>query len=103
MFNIDLLNINNLTEVYEEMKSYRARWKFIGIQFGIDIMTLQEIDKANWKVEICLHQLIIHWLKSDSLRPTRSAMKAALKFVSEPGTCLHVGSSKLTLVLLKFF
>ena len=59
------------------MWDYRAKWRVIGITLGIDAGTLDAIETDNRKVESCLLEMIITWLKSDN--PTRSAMKAALQ------------------------
>ena len=75
----DLLNISNIREVLDETWKYRARWRFIGIRLGIDTGTLDAIEADHRKVEDCLRKLINIWLKDVSPRPTRTAMKAALR------------------------
>ena len=57
---------------------YRASWKLIGIDLGIDTGTLDAIDKNNKKVEDCLTELITCWLRSTEPRPTRAAITAVL-------------------------
>ena len=56
-----------------------ARWKFIGLELGFDIGTLEIIDADHRNVEDCLTNLIATWLSNAIPRPTRSAMKAALQ------------------------
>ena len=90
MLNSDLLSTSNIKEVLNEMWSYRDKWKFIGVQLGINIDTLDVIDADNSDMENCLLDLIIRWLNGggiDSMPTTRSTMTAALRFVGAPVTC----------------
>lgn len=59
--------------------NYRAKWRFIGIQLGIDQGTLDAIEKNNNEVEDCLSKLVSLWLRGTNPRPTRSAMTKALQ------------------------
>ena len=79
--NADVLSINNIREELDETWNYRARWRFIGIELGIDTGTLDAIAEDNRKVEDCLREMIKVWLKRASPKPTRRAMKAALQSV----------------------
>ena len=88
----DLLNPSNIREVLDEMWKYRARWRFIGTELGIDTGTLDAIDVDHRKVEDCLNKLINVWLRDVNPRPTRTAMKAALqseRVLSGAGNCVH--------------
>ena len=74
------------------MWNYRAKWKFIGIELGIDIGTLEAVDANHKNVEDCLREMINGWLKNVNPRPTRGAIKAALQSdcVNIPGKyCLN--------------
>ena len=76
---IDHLNISNIKEVLDEMWDYRARWKFIGIELGIEKHTLDAIEATCLRnVDNCLCEMIGGWLKNVSPRPTRGAVRAAL-------------------------
>ena len=81
-----------MREILDQMWNYRARWRFIGIQLGIDTGTLDAIEADHRKVEDCLSKLINVWLRDVSPRPTRSAMKAALqseRVLSGAGNHVH--------------
>ena len=78
-FNADLLNTNDIREVLDEMWNYRARWRFIGIELGIDTGTLDAIEANYRKVEDCLCEMINVWLRCINPKPTKSAMKTALE------------------------
>ena len=75
----DQLNLDNTREVLDLMWDYRAKWRFIGITLGIDASTLDAIETDNTEVEGCLTKVITTWLRGVNPRPTRSAMKAALR------------------------
>ena len=68
-----------MREVLEFYWDFRAKWKMIGILLGIDMGTLDSIEKDNKKGEDCLVELISTWLKGASPRPTRSTMAAVLQ------------------------
>ena len=55
------------------------KWKFIGIELGIDTGTLDTIEADYRKVDDRLREMINIWLKRASPRPTQSAVKAALQ------------------------
>ena len=63
------------------MWDHRARWKFIGVEWGINAGTLAAIEVDHKTVDDCIFKLIQIWLNQpqDSPRPTRSAIKAALQ------------------------
>lgn len=58
---------------------YRARWKFLGIELGFDIGTLDAIGKNNANVEESLTDLISKWLRRGDPRATRSDISKALQ------------------------
>jgi hypothetical protein len=60
------------------MWDYRAEWKFIGIQLDIDTGTLDTIEKDCRKVNDCLREMIMHWLRNCP-RPTREIIRVALQ------------------------
>ena len=75
-----LLSTDNMREMLDLTWDYRAKWRFIGIQLGIDSGTLEAIDaNNNGKVEGCLAELINHWLCNNDPRPTRGAIISAIK------------------------
>ena len=59
--------------------NYRARWRFIGIELGIDEGTLDAINEDNRKVEDCLREMITQWLRRCKPKPSRHAISMALK------------------------
>lgn len=61
--------------------SYRSKWKEIGIKLGIDVGTLDAIEKDYSKCNECLSEMNKTWLRGNKLLPypTRSAMIMALK------------------------
>ena len=62
----------------DEMWNYRARWKFIGVELGIDMGTLDAIEKDCKMVDDCLLRMITSWL-GNCPRPTREVIKVALQ------------------------
>ena len=59
--------------------NYRARWRLIGIELGIDIGTLDAIATKYNNPEDHLVELIGQWLRGSNPRPTRSTMTMALQ------------------------
>lgn len=58
---------------------YRASWKLIGVELGIDSGTLEAIDKNHSRVEDQLIQLIVKWLRGNNPKPTRGKMVRVLQ------------------------
>ena len=58
---------------------YRARWKFLGIELGFDIGTLDAIGKNNANVEESLTDLMGKWLRRGDPRATRSDIPRLFK------------------------
>ena len=73
------LTPDNMKEMLDLTWEYRSKWKFIGIELGIDTGTLDALDTDNKKAEQCLTELINLWLRGRSPKPTRSAIKEALQ------------------------
>ena len=98
--NADLLNTSNIKEVLDEMWNYRARWKFIGVALGIDMGTLDTIEKDYKMVDDCLLKMINGWLRN-CLRPTREVIRAALqsKHVSNAASNYHAVHTIVALIL----
>ena len=83
----DLLDINkDLNEVLDITWKYRAQWRAIGTQLGIDQGTLAAISENERKVENCLSEMINKWLRHTDPMPTRSALTAALNSERVSGT-----------------
>jgi hypothetical protein len=70
-------------EVIHLMWNCRSRWRFIGIELGIDVNKLDAIEKKHRKVEDCLTELITTWLRRNNPKPTRNAITKVLEFVVE--------------------
>lgn len=75
----ELLGHHNMREVLDYFWIYRARWKLIGIQLGIDTSTLDVIEKDNHDSEDRLVKLISRWLHGNKPKPTRNAMASAVQ------------------------
>lgn len=73
------LTPGNMKEMLDLTWEYRSKWKFIGIELGINTGTLDALDTDNKKAEQCLTELINLWLRGRNPKPTRSAMKEALQ------------------------
>lgn len=73
------LTIENIREILDITWDYRAKWKFIGVELGIDVGSLDAIEENNKKVEGCLFNLISQWLRDGKSRPTRSALIKVLQ------------------------
>ena len=73
------LTTENLSEMLKLTWNYRARWRFIGIELGIDEGTLDAIDKDNRKVEDSLREMVSFWLRGCNPKPSRHAISMALQ------------------------
>ena len=73
------LSIDNIKEILDQTWQYRAKWKFIGIELGIDTGTLDALDADHKKSEVCLRNMIKTWLRNKTPRPTRMAINQALE------------------------
>ena len=73
------LTSNNVKEVLNLTWNYRSRWRFIGIELGIDVNTLDTIERDHRKAEDCLTELITIWLCHTNPKPTRIAITKALE------------------------
>ena len=74
-----LLSTENLKEILDLTWKYRARWRFIGVELGIDEGTLDAIHKDNRKVEDCLREMITLWLRGCKPKRSRHAINTALQ------------------------
>ena len=72
------LTPDNTREILDVTWPYRARWRLIGTQLGVDTGTLDAIDENNKKVEGCLTELITGWLRKTNPRPSRAAITTVL-------------------------
>ena len=68
-----------MREVLDVFWDYRASWKLIRVELGIDLGTLDAIDKNHSRVEDQLMELTVKWLRGNNPRPTRSAMAKVLQ------------------------
>ena len=67
-----------MREVQDFFWDVRAEWRNIGLGLGIDVGTLDSIERTNrMVVEDCLYVLLKHWLRNNP-KPTRSAMVKVL-------------------------
>ena len=73
------LNSDDMSEVLDRFWNYRAKWRVIGIELGIDIGTLDAIDVKHRNTEDCLADLIGCWLRGNNPRPTRSTLTMVLQ------------------------
>ena len=89
------LGPNNAKEVLNLMWDYRSRWRFIGIELGIDVSTLDTIDKDYGKADDCLTELITKWLRRTNPKPTRSAITKALESHSVAASAATPSEGKL--------
>ena len=59
----------------------RAEWRNIGLGLGINVGTLDSIERTNrMVVKDCFCALLECWLQHDNPKPTRSAMNEVLHF-----------------------
>ena len=76
----EILKIGDMREVVEFFWDFRSQWKFIGLELGIDMGTLDSIERTQrMVVEDSYLEMLKHWLKRATLTPTRSAMAAVLQ------------------------
>ena len=68
-----------MREVLNLTWNYRSRWRFVGIELGIDVNTLDTIEKDHRKAEDCLTELITIWLRRAYPKPNRSSIIRALE------------------------
>ena len=74
------MGIDDIREVQDFFWDIRAAWKTIGLELGIDMGTLDSIERTHrMVVEDCLLHMLKHWLLHVTPKPTRSAMAAVLQ------------------------
>ena len=86
MYHAALLDIKDTVEIINLAWDHRARWRFIGIELGIDQGTLDAISADERDVGDRLTRMINIWLRNTEPRPTQSAIKAALASERVSGT-----------------
>lgn len=67
-----------MREVLDLLWEYRAKWNLIGVQLGLTTSTLDAIDVEHRKVADALLEVIKHWLRQTSPKPTRTALTMAI-------------------------
>ena len=92
------LGPNNAKEVLNLIWDYRSRWRFIGIELGIDVSTLDTIDRDYRKADDCLTELITKWLRCTNPKPTRSAIAKALESQSVAASATTPSESKIVFI-----
>lgn len=82
---IGILNENHLKEIINGPAwNQRANWRNIGINLGIDLGTLDAIQKSkHCAVDDCFIEVIVTWLRSS--KPTKGNLDKALLFASANG------------------
>ena len=74
-----VLTPKNIKEVLDLTFPHCAKWRLIGVQLGIDVGKLDAIEVNRRRVEDCLTDLIIHWLRNTVPKPTRSTLTSVLQ------------------------
>ena len=92
------LSPNNAKEVLNLMWDFRSRWKFVGIELGIDMSTLDAIDRDYRKADDCLTELITKWLRRTNPKPTRSAITKALESHSVMASATTPSEGKIVFI-----
>ena len=75
------LHVVTVREVLDRTWPYRANWRFIGIELGMDQYELAAIHHTYimFGVGECLREMIMKWLSHHDPKPTRLALDEALK------------------------
>ena len=75
------LDVVTVREVLDRTWPYRANWRFIGIQLGMDPYELAAIHHTYIMVSVgeCLREMIDKWLSHHDPKPTRLALDKALQ------------------------
>lgn len=87
------LGIEHSKSVLHLAWEHRAKWRYIGMELGIDAGTLDAIEANHRKVEDCLTSVINDWLRNGKPRPTMGAITAALqsdRVSRATGSCRHI-------------
>ena len=83
----DLLTVDNLYDVLEQLHEVRAKWYDLGGSLKLDVSTLDAIEvKHRNAPDVCLREMISHWLRQVMPRPCWNAVVVALRkpMVNEP-------------------
>ena len=79
-YDVEFIGIGDIREVQDFFWDIRASWKTIGLELGIDMGTLDSIERTHrMVVEDCLLEMLKRWLQHDNPVPTRSAMIEVLR------------------------
>ena len=79
-----------MNEVLKLAWDHRARWRFIGIELGMEQGDLDAISADHMSVDERLTEVIKTWLRRIKPKPTRSAFIVALQSERVSGaTCVH--------------
>ena len=79
-----------MKEVLDLSWPRRARWRFIGIELGIEQGDIEAISVNNRNVDDCLREMMKTWLRKINPKPTRDALSAALQCERVSGGHVHV-------------
>lgn len=76
----DNFTIDNYKDIITFLWSVRTKWRYIGVALGMDVETLNEIEKSRlFIVADCFTDLISRWLQHTVPYPTRTALAIALQ------------------------
>ena len=76
----DCLTTHDMREVIETLWDYRAKWRLIGIQMGIEPGDLDAIGKSKKEdVEDALYEVTKQWLRSANPTPNRVMLTAIIE------------------------
>ena len=79
-YDADFIRIDDIREVQDFFWDIRAAWKTIGLELGIDMGTLDSIERTHRMVaEDCLLEMLKRWLQHVTPKPTRSVMASVLQ------------------------
>ena len=80
LFDTDHLTRDDLREIRDAVWVARNKWQDIGIELGLKMTDLDEIEKNNPRdINMCFTKMLDKWLMGDDPPPTWSAMAAVLR------------------------
>ena len=69
-----------MREVIDALWDYRAKWRLIGIQMGIEPGSLDAIGKSKKEdVDDAVYEVTKQWLRSANPKPTRATLTAIIE------------------------
>ncbi len=75
-----LLVMDDFRKVNSAVFAARAKWKPLGVELGLQIDDLDNMDKVQrGDTEACLGRMLKKWLETPSLKPTWASLVGALK------------------------